>query len=549
VTLDTNTATSGLSGILKAASNSLDVAVAGTDYVATNDSRLTDSRTPTSHVHGNITNAGAIGSTANLPVKTGTSGVLQAGAFGTGSGEFAQGNDSRFHTRSHAMTSTDDHTAGNWKVFHSNGSGQLVEVALGADGTYLKSNGASAAPTFATPSGGSSITGTGLAYVRTGGNDTTGTIGDPSKPYATAQAAWDDGADSFEFGEGNWTILAEFALGESGPSTVHLVGPVATLNFTWRGESPTDGGGVSTPPLTITSDGHLSIALTIEGGDAAAESSSYPGGSIGNYNLRHCYLSSLTVTPGSGVNGGSDGAIAESATAEFTQIFSGSLIGTTVTRRVVWEGDAFYPEPIVPDGNKGDITVDNGSTWSINDGVVTFEKLSTASARGKIIARKSAGSGVFEECDINDFTNVTEHYMTSSDFTDSTGAVGDVSGLACPVAANERIAIEIVGFHAGNASGSGLRIAFTGPASPAHVRYGLEHYTTTAAVRAVAPATSFGTDLVETSGTNDVLPFRVFLSLTNGANAGTVQFRAGSEINTTSITLTRGVLMRVHRLP
>ena len=49
------------------------------------------------HVHGNITNAGAIGSTSGLPVRTGTSGVLEAGSFGTTSGTFAQGNDARFH--------------------------------------------------------------------------------------------------------------------------------------------------------------------------------------------------------------------------------------------------------------------------------------------------------------------------------------------------------------------------------------------------------------------------------------------------------------------
>lgn len=41
----------------------------------------------------------------------------------------------------------------NWRVFYSNGSGDVTELALGADGTYLKSNGASAAPTWATPSG------------------------------------------------------------------------------------------------------------------------------------------------------------------------------------------------------------------------------------------------------------------------------------------------------------------------------------------------------------------------------------------------------------
>ena len=55
---------------------------------------------------------------------------------------------SDLHTRSHAMTSTSDHTAGNWKVFYSNATGNVIELALGANGTVLKSNGAAAAPTF-----------------------------------------------------------------------------------------------------------------------------------------------------------------------------------------------------------------------------------------------------------------------------------------------------------------------------------------------------------------------------------------------------------------
>lgn len=60
-----------------------------------NDSRLSDSRTPTSHSHGNITNAGAIGSTTNLPIITTTSGVLTTGSFGSGANTFCQGNDAR----------------------------------------------------------------------------------------------------------------------------------------------------------------------------------------------------------------------------------------------------------------------------------------------------------------------------------------------------------------------------------------------------------------------------------------------------------------------
>jgi hypothetical protein len=44
------------------------------------DSRLSNARTPTSHVHGNITNAGAIGSTTGQIVVTTTAGVLTTAA-------------------------------------------------------------------------------------------------------------------------------------------------------------------------------------------------------------------------------------------------------------------------------------------------------------------------------------------------------------------------------------------------------------------------------------------------------------------------------------
>jgi len=57
------------------------------------------------------------------------------------------------HDRSHAITSSSDHTATAWRVFHSNASGQIVELALGAAGTVLTSGGASAAPTWAAGGG------------------------------------------------------------------------------------------------------------------------------------------------------------------------------------------------------------------------------------------------------------------------------------------------------------------------------------------------------------------------------------------------------------
>jgi hypothetical protein len=56
------------------------------------------------HVHGGISNVGAIGTISGLPIRTGTNGVLEAGAFGTAAGQFAEGNHT--HTASNITSGT-----------------------------------------------------------------------------------------------------------------------------------------------------------------------------------------------------------------------------------------------------------------------------------------------------------------------------------------------------------------------------------------------------------------------------------------------------------
>jgi hypothetical protein len=96
--------------------------------VATSDSRLTDARTPLSHTHGNLSNAGAIGTTSGLPVKTGTSGVIEAGAFGTSAGSFCEGNDTRIAT----IASGSITTADGGGTIDTRGTGS---IGLGVTGT------------------------------------------------------------------------------------------------------------------------------------------------------------------------------------------------------------------------------------------------------------------------------------------------------------------------------------------------------------------------------------------------------------------------------
>jgi hypothetical protein len=54
------------------------------------------------------------------------------------------------HARQHAMTGTSDHSAGNNKMFYSNGSAQVVELALAAANSPLLAGGTTSAPVFGT---------------------------------------------------------------------------------------------------------------------------------------------------------------------------------------------------------------------------------------------------------------------------------------------------------------------------------------------------------------------------------------------------------------
>ena len=64
----------------------------------------------TSHTHGDITSDGKIGSTSGKPIITTTGGKLSAGAFGTSSGQFAEGNHSHstYRTQAEVDSQIDD---------------------------------------------------------------------------------------------------------------------------------------------------------------------------------------------------------------------------------------------------------------------------------------------------------------------------------------------------------------------------------------------------------------------------------------------------------
>jgi len=72
-----------------------------------------------------------------------------------------------------------------WKIFYSDGSGDIQELALGAAGKVLQANGVAAAPTWETVSGGSGITRT---QVTTSGSITLGATASTDYVYYVAGA-------------------------------------------------------------------------------------------------------------------------------------------------------------------------------------------------------------------------------------------------------------------------------------------------------------------------------------------------------------------------
>jgi hypothetical protein len=132
---------------------------------------ITDAASST-HVHGNISNAGAIGTTANLPIITTTSGVLTTGSFGTAANTFCQGNDARL---------SDTRLTTNSATFNNGGAGAASGSTFNGSAAVTVSYNTVGAPS-ATGTGASGTWGisvTGNAATVTNGVYTTGnqTIG------------------------------------------------------------------------------------------------------------------------------------------------------------------------------------------------------------------------------------------------------------------------------------------------------------------------------------------------------------------------------------
>ena len=145
---------------------------------------------------------------------------------------------------------------GNWKIFHTNGSGVLVELTNGASGTVLQSNGATAAPTWEVAAGNVAKVGTPV------NNEMAVWTGDGTVEGA-ATAIYNDAAITTD----QMTITANAAL--TSGSVLKVIGDLAALDGGHLVDLIVDNVGSTSAVLRLQQDGSGDIIQAFDGATEA----------------------------------------------------------------------------------------------------------------------------------------------------------------------------------------------------------------------------------------------------------------------------------------
>ena len=469
--------------------------ISGNSVVVTTDSRLSDARTPLSHAHGNLTNAGAIGTTASLPIITTTAGVLTTGAFGTASGSFCQGNDSRL---SDARTPT-SHTHGNLTNAGAIGTAASLPIitttagvlATGAFGTtsgsFCQGNdsrlsdartplahtqAASTITDFSTEAGKygpvTSVNGlTGAVTISSGSSLSDGDKGDIT--VSSSGAAWTIDSGAVTYAKIQNVSATDKLLGRSTAGA----GVIEEISCTAFGRSVIAGADASAARTTINavskSGDTISGAVTVTGALTGSTGLNISGG--------RSYFRSNDSQYGVGSAYGSGGGY----------VYFGAVSASAT------------PDAVISNAGGGSLLyIQNGG----NVGIGTTSPAVKVDVSGAIRASSGIRFGT-DTASANTLADYEEGTYTPSFATGfSSVTVSSVTGRYIKIgkSVTAHIRIGVTAF-TGNGSVVGISLPFT--ASTSSVGGGVVHYATGLATGATSPPMLYGPD--STSSTASLL--------------------------------------------
>lgn len=394
--------TAGSVGTLSVTADSVGVSLGTTSTTACvgNDSRLSDARTPTSHIHGNITNAGAIGSTADLIVKTTTGGALttlaagSAGQFLANNGTWATPPDTNTtYTAGNGMTLTGTEFA----VASAEGiAGSVGTLVIEADVI-----GVSLGATSTTACAGNDSR---LSDARTPTSHTHGNITNAGAIGTTANLAVLTGVDGV-------LTTGTIPLTTGGTGATTAVGALTNLGLTATASELNllDGELISTTELNYLSGVTSAIQTQING--KAASSHNHDASNI----------TSGTLSGDRGVTAGSTSAsfVKYSGTTATAGQFDGGTTVPTGTTRLNY-GGYLYATKLYSGASEvytRTSFASGGSTFNSTTGVVIAHSMGAPSAYSVLVTPTSNGAGYIGEWYVVKGTNTMTVYCTGSTTT------------------------------------------------------------------------------------------------------------------------------------
>lgn len=186
-------------------------------------------------------------------------------------------------------------------------------------------------------------------------------------------------------------------------------------------------------------------------------------------------------------------------------------------------------------------------TWTTGGTLARTEILDSSNA-GSVVNLSAGTKSVY----CAPLALLEQVFTLAADATNSSNStLSDVSGMSFTAAAGGLYEIEVIGWARSAATTTGMWLGFNTPASPTLISgLGFTVGSTSGTPVSFSQAaddtvTSVGTSFLGTGADHSVI---LRATLFNGANAGTVQLRMRSEVNSSQVTLKQNSLMIVRRI-